>query len=179
MTCSVINDSVKDMSADLIIRTKRLDGSLSGELSYKIKGKANGTPLHYGFTLKKLGCNDPSTQYITATLCNTKDSAMHARSIYFPIRLRKIKWQEPRITVQSISAQSGKSVIIKISSHSFAKSVQVSFGNLPVTTISDNFFDLEAGEKKHITVEFGSPISPGEARKSLYFRCLNDLFISS
>lgn len=108
------------------------------------------------------------TGYIHALLTDSEDKEV-SRNTYFFVKPRELELQKAKISAEI--SQNGENYDITLSSDTFTKNVCLNIENQELP-FSDNFFDLEKGEKRVISFKAKGWVS-GE--KSLTIQCYNNV----
>jgi len=154
------SDSLNSVSGEIIISIKDFSGKVLLERKTKAYIKANSSQKIFElekFWLKAFNLNSCYMNF------EFKTSRARFKSLHYFVKPKDLNLPETKIT------WSRDKNILKIKCNSFTKNLFISIDDASVT-LSDNFFDLEAGEQKEVKI-----LSPVKDFKSLKFISLNNI----
>ncbi|PBQ34794.1 beta-mannosidase [Sphingobacteriaceae bacterium] len=136
-----VSDSLKDFESQLRLKILNFKSEVLWEREFKVTmTHTKVTSLVLG--KKELPLFDSTTSYLKIELGSKK---ILASDYYFFVTPKNLKLPQTSINIKKIDSKT-----IEVSSGFFAKDVYLFDENFEVT-LSENFFDLEAGQKKRIT----------------------------
>ncbi len=163
-TCSVYltSDSTKAISGELVLRVKNFSGKTVYIKTLHITVEANSSRPYFTLNETELKGIDVNTSYLEAEFISGERTI---KTLFYFSKPKALALSKMDV---AWSYNVGKNSL-KIKSHNFVKNLYVSI-NDGAAILSDNFFDMEAGEEKDIRI-----ISPVKSIRTLKLYSLNDI----
>jgi beta-mannosidase len=158
----LVSDSLRSMKGELKVTVKYTGGKTLTSKTANITVEPNSSQAYMYFTGAELKSIDSKNTYFKIEWISGNKKL---RKLYFSAKPKELNL----IRADIKSTYDREKGTLKLSSNTLAKNVFVSIDNGGVV-LSDNFFDLEAGEEKEIKI-----ISLIKDLKSLKFYTLNNL----
>lgn len=176
LTVWVVNDKWEEYTSNLEISWKTFSGDELSKKSFPIDVKGNTSEVVLEISLEEL-LGRPSTleerksMYLTLRSVNIEGNIDTDNYAFFV----KPKDQKlPNVKIETEITEKENQVQIQFTSNAFAESVALNLKGDVTVHFSDNYFHLEKGEIKTITIE-RSELSKEEVEKLLEVKCLNEL----
>ncbi len=151
------NNSLSEVTGDVAIYLQDVDGSVNRLLAEsKISIHTHDSRVVIEIDRSDL-LTDIKNSYLLAVL-ETQSGTL--QEIYFHDLWKDIAWPEPRLSMQVISSGQGKDgyrTVCRISTKKFARCVNVVTTEDIQVLMSDNYFDLPAGQSKDVVITSSEP----------------------
>jgi len=143
----VVNDTLSDVSGVLTLKYTDVDGNIHAIKTINVTARANAST----FVEALDGMIEYGTQHILVAEFDANNEK--TKTFYYPDLWKDVQWKEPELDVK-IERCCDKCATITITAKSaFARMVNILTPDLANTSFSDNFFDMEKGETRVITVK--------------------------
>lgn len=156
----VVSDSLKSFGAELLIHVKDFSGKVLLEKTTKFYVKANSSALCFTLEKQLLKNTDLQRSYLSFEV-RTNHSRTLAKTLFYFVKPKELNLPESDYSY----AITGNRLTLKVKK--LVKDLYISIDD-GAAVLSENFFDLEAGEEKTITID-----SPKFDPATLKFYCLN------
>lgn len=148
---TVVNDKLEDISCNIEYGQRKVDGAILWSTlleNHNIKANMNTEIIEINGRAR-----DDKDSYLYAKIRSEKYSTS---TTFFHKLWKDIEWQRPEVEFSVVDewfdGEAYKKTI-KIESDQYARMVNLNLSDDQYAFYSDNFFDLEAGEKKDVTIE--------------------------
>ncbi len=139
-----VNDSVKNLEGEFLIQVKDLEGKQLLVRKGKLTLEANSSSSRYGLERKWIKDFDLSKVYLTFEFTSGK---IHKKEFYYFKKPKELDFGKADISVEVNS----KNNSVIVTANSIAKDVYL-IDESGKTTFTENFFDMEKGDKREIKV---------------------------
>ncbi len=161
------NDTVNSREAEMELEMLSLQGEKIFARRERVIIPANASVRLAAPAWEELVRFDPRQHYVRVRL-NEKGESVAENRLFFR-RFKHLAWPQPRLEFQMESAAE-KTWRLRVKSDCFVKSLAL-LEPPPGLELSDNFFEVEAGEEKSILLR-ATPASPIVALKDLHWKWL-------
>jgi beta-mannosidase len=142
----IVSDKIETIKARLNVVLMDFDGEVLWQDSTLCNVSGNSSKIYYQYAIKDLPSFNNQFSFIVIDLI-TDHEKLSDEQIYFDIP-KSLKFNEAEITAETSVSNNG--IIIKLSSNTLVKDLQLSYPNRAVH-FSNNYFDLLPG--RPVTVE--------------------------
>lgn len=167
----IVSDKTTDDDAKLEVKLTDFSGKVlwSKMLDHKIKPLSSEVALSIP-TDELAGTGyDPEKSFISTTLVSSKGALLSSNNLYFK-RPKDLKYSKS--SIQADLTKQGDHYMLKLSSHTLAPRVEVTFGHEDVS-LSDNYIDVLPNEP--VSVSIKSQATLEQLKKTLKIKSLNQL----
>lgn len=166
----VINDTLKDVQGNLVLKFQDPDGKTSFSKTMEINIFANSSSLVHSQDLSELRTENIAQGFFYAELL--VNGELVSDNTLFLERFKHIDLPKPDLQVELKKADTdGKAFLVQVLSPKFAKAVHLSLPGIQAN-YGDNYFDLLPATKRSVLITLGEKAELEDLRKLLVVACV-------